>query len=83
MPAPGREVEPGRCHGLDCSVNGYAILVRRHSFNDIVSRHCDLAGAVRRRTTRQCRGYGRFPYTGMTGGLTKIIAGANSFIGLS
>ena len=64
-PAPGRRpygrpgraaragtrgrVEPGRCHGPDCSANGHASLVRRRSFPDIVSRRCDLAGAVRRR----------------------------------
>jgi hypothetical protein len=41
-------------------------LVRRRSFPDIVSRRCDLAGAVRRRVGRRRRGNGRFPYTGTT-----------------
>ena len=57
---PGRGAEPGCCHGPDCSANGYASLVRRRSFPDIVSRRCDLAGAVRRCAARRCRGNGRF-----------------------
>ena len=39
-------------------------IVRRRSFPDIVSRRCDLAGAVRRRVGRRCRGNGHYPYTG-------------------
>ena len=43
----------------------------------------NLAGAVRRRAGRRCRGYGRFPCTGMTGGPAKIIASANGVYGSS
>ena len=32
---------------------------------------------VRRRDGRRCRGYGRFPYTKMTGNPAEIIAGAS------
>ena len=53
--------EPGRCHGPDCSVNGDARVVRRRSFPDMVSRHSDLRGPVRRRAAWLCRGNARFP----------------------
>jgi hypothetical protein len=53
--------ERGRCHAADCSVNGGASMVRRHSFPDMVSRHRDLRGAARRRAGRRCRGNARFP----------------------
>ena len=40
-------------------------IVRRRSFPDIVSRRCDLAGAVRRRVGRRCRGNGSLPLHGV------------------
>ena len=46
------------------------------------ARNGDLAGAVRHRAGRWCRGNGRFPYTGMTGGPARIIASANGCTGL-
>ena len=42
-------------------------------------RHCDLPGTGRRRAARLCRGNGRFPDTGMTGGPARIIASANGW----